>query len=615
MKITTRITLALALVTGLTVAALAYQLSVVEKLQGINKELSLNKLEAGRISLRLLQRVDGVQEFVAKALILGDPDYIVQWGEWEDAVEEDLVLLGALELSAPEEEERLRMEASWHSYREMVAPLRERASTRPDPLAAPAPPSGDSSRISGTSGTSATPATSTNPTAPVTAAPPPQSSASAPPLDEIDILLEDVRASLGTLMGLTDAAVAAHVRTSAEAGNRAQLVSRIATGSTILLASLICILLYLSISGPLRKLTGGTRELSRGNFDHRLEVRGEDELSDLARSFNRMARRLNELEEMKRDFVSHVSHELKGPLAAIHETILVLLDEIPGPVNEKQAHFLRLSHQSSERLSGMISNLLEISALEAGGVSYQVLPHDLDEVARSVLDEYAPVARERKIELSFTSAAESGTLLCDEDRIREVVSNLVGNAIKFSPPESRIRLTLREMDRLPPGVPPRRAQHLRAEPGPFLLLSVEDEGVGISDPHKEGVFEKFHQVKVEGRIHGQGVGLGLSISRRNVEAHAGAIWVEDAPKQGTIFQTLLPRVPSRWKEKAPLGNGNAAAVPDPDASRPADPVAADLSVSPATPVSTTPVSPASPASMLSPASTTDGKAQGGSRTS
>jgi signal transduction histidine kinase len=559
MKITTRITLGLALVTTLTVAALTYQLTVVEKLQGINEELSLTKLEAGRVSLRLLQRVDGVQEFVAKSLILGDADYIEQWEEWEEAVDEDLVQLAALELSGMEHEERSRISELWSDYRTTAAPLRAEAKQAGGREVAESPADVAAGAAGGAAATGSAGGAAPDVGADVAAGPGARLaagggiSAAATSLDAIDQLLETLREHLRDLMTLTDAAVATHVRSSAEAGARAQLVSRIAAGSAVLLGTLICILLYMSISGPLRRLTGGTRELARGRFDHRLEVRGEDELSELARAFNRMARRLNELEEMKRDFVSHVSHELKGPLAAIHETILVLLDEIPGPLNEKQAHFLQLSHQSSERLSGMISNLLEVSRLEAGGAKYQPLPQDLEAIARSVLEEYEPVARERGIALSFATAAGSAALLCDGDRIREVVANLVGNALKFSPPESRVRVRLEELAALPHGIPRRRMAPLRGESPPFLLLSVEDEGVGVADSHKEGIFEKFHQVKVEGRIHGQGVGLGLSISRRNVEAHGGAVWVEDAPERGSIFRTLLPRVPTRWKAQDPWG--------------------------------------------------------------
>jgi signal transduction histidine kinase len=500
MRITTRVATGLFLMAALLIGALAYQLSQVEKLQGINREVSLIKMEAARISVRLLQGLEGVREFAAKSAVLGDPDYFTQLEDWEQAVDEDLGRLARVGLSEREEEVRARMEARWEDYRRVAPSLTE------DPLAF---------------------------------------------LDEVEAILTDLRFETEELISVNEEVVAERAAAAAVAAGEARTVAWIATGSSLALAGLLSLLLYLSISGPLRRLTRGTRELARGRFDHRLAVRGPGELCSLGEDFNHMAEQLGELEGMKQDFISHVSHELKTPLAAIRETIEVLLDGLPGPVTPKQAHLLELSRKSSTRLSSMISNLLEISRLEAGASAYDPRWGDLAEITGAVVEEVGPLAEERRIRLAFHPAAAEAELACDRDRIGDVVANLVGNALKFSPEEREVRVSLSRVDTLPPVLPPGASEVVADERGPFLLLSVEDEGPGVPDEHKERIFEKFHQVTQPERIRGQGVGLGLAIARRVVEAHSGAIWVEDRPDGGAVFRVLLPRVPSRWRHRVP----------------------------------------------------------------
>lgn len=196
----------------------------------------------------------------------------------------------------------------------------------------------------------------------------------------------------------------------------------------------------------------------------------------------------------------------------------------------------------------MIGDLLEASRLEAGGTSYQVGFHDPSEIVRSVLEELQPTAQERDRRLELAEDPAETRLLCDGERIREVVANLLGNALKFSPAGSRVQVGLTECRVAPAGLPESQAAAVSNENGPFLLLSVADEGIGVPDDHKTRIFDKFHQVAGRQRIHGQGVGLGLAISRRIVGAHGGAIWVEDRPGGGSIFFVLLPAKPSRWRD-------------------------------------------------------------------
>jgi two-component system sensor histidine kinase GlrK len=512
-RITTRIATGLFLMAALLIGALTYQLSQVDRLQQVNLELSRTNLEASRISLDLMQGIAGVREFSQKAAL--DPLYLESWNDWERAVEEDLASLAGLSLEGEEARIRGRVEIQWRDYRATARALGQDASRLPEVLA----------------------------------------------------MLDVLRGEVERLVTVNEASVAQRAEASAVAGERARFVARTAAGTSLALAAIASVLIFFSISGPLRHLTRGTRELAAGRFEHRLEIRGPAELAGLARDFNDMAARLNELDDLKRDFVSHVSHELKNPLAAVQETVEILLDELPGPLTQKQRRLLELARRSSSRLSSMIGDLLEVSRLEAGGVHYRVGRHDPSEIVRSVLEEAQPAAEEkdRRLELS---GIPGFSVVCDGERLREVVANLVGNAIKFSPAGTRVEVRLAEARVPPPGVPEWRAGAVSRESAPFLVLTVSDEGIGVPDEHKAKIFEKFHQVAGRQRIQGQGVGLGLAISRRIVEAHGGAIWVEDRTGGGSSFVVLLPAVPSRWRDarleeagELPPGEGDERGTP------------------------------------------------------
>jgi signal transduction histidine kinase len=524
-RITTRIGLGLLLLTGLLLGLVAYQLTVLTEMRDINRELSGVRLEASRTSIRLLQGVEGVREFAAKSLLLGDAGYLEQWEAWEASLETDLAALRLLEMDQEENDFRERALEGWELY-QAEAGQEELRQVREAPL--------------------------------------PLSAFDPEPLDRIEEGLDGMRVGLEGLLASTDRAVTQRAEASSEAAEEARRVAWWGALLGLAFALSIGVALYLSISGPLRRLTRGTRELSRGRFDHRLETTGPQELAHLARDFNEMAERLNELEDMKKDFTSHVSHELKGPLAAIHETVLILLEQIPGPLTAKQEHLLQLSHQSAIRLSGMISNLLEVSRLEAGAFRYQPQRHYLGEIVSAVVEELGPLLEERELRVGGDlEAGEGPAVVCDGDMIRDVAANLVGNAVKFSPRGNTIEVEMQELRRPPDSLPSRWAEPIRASRGPWILLSVADRGSGVPDEHKEGIFEKFHQVRLNQRIHGQGVGLGLAISQQVVEAHEGAIWVEDREGGGSVFQVLLPVLPRRWAElHFPELNGAPAVTPE-----------------------------------------------------
>ena len=234
-------------------------------------------------------------------------------------------------------------------------------------------------------------------------------------------------------------AVDARVAESNNRGAWAQVWSWTAGSIAIVIGGLVSLLLVRTINKSLLQLTQGTRVIAQGNFSHRIPADGRDEFAELARDFNAMSQRLGELDHMKRDFVSHVSHDLKAPLASIRQTAHLLLEEIPGSLNDQQKRLLRFSYNSAERLAAMVGNLLDVSRMEAGSMEYMMAPLDLVSLVRTVAEEFQVQSDEKQISIRIESKADSGVrLACDRDRLVQVIGNLFDNALKFSPCGSEI---------------------------------------------------------------------------------------------------------------------------------------------------------------------------------
>ena len=261
----------------------------------------------------------------------------------------------------------------------------------------------------------------------------------------------------------------------------------------------------------------------------------------LKKENQRLAVRLVEVDQMKKNFISHVSHELKAPLASMQETTHLILERIPGPLTDKQKRLLELNLQSGKRLAQMIGNILDLSRLEAGIVEYDMQSCDLADLIHNVVIELTSESREKSLRLLTDIQREPLLVECDPNRMVQLFTNLLDNAIRFSNKDGSVGVEVRSLPQ-----PPRMPQTARARMGErvkskgFALIRISDSGPGIDDAQKENVFHTFHQVRHGKKSHGESLGLGLAISRAIVEAHGGTIWVEDNPEGGAVFFVLLP---------------------------------------------------------------------------
>ncbi|MEM7028592.1 MAG: ATP-binding protein [Chloroflexota bacterium] len=229
------------------------------------------------------------------------------------------------------------------------------------------------------------------------------------------------------------------------------------------------------------------------------------------------------IEAMKDDLMAMVSHELRTPLFAIRGLIQLLLDK-DQPDEATRLEFLKIIDRESNQLAELVTNLLDSEKLSAGTLELEQEPIQINEVIQRTLDKLQGLAQHQKIELNFTPSTDLPLILGDEPRLEQVLTNLVGNAIKFTPAGGFVLLDVQ----------------LQNE---SLTISVTDTGIGIADSDLNQIFDKFYQATNHRTQNQYGSGLGLHITKRLVEKHNGHLWAESELGQGSTFYVRLPALP------------------------------------------------------------------------
>ena len=351
-------------------------------------------------------------------------------------------------------------------------------------------------------------------------------------------------------------------------------VSALVRKNVALAAVLILLAIGLSFAFAKRMVTPITlmgraaNQIAAGNLSERVQ-RGDnlkDEVGDLVRNFNRMAlrleenreemnllysgleekvrertkeleqanRKLKELDQLKSDFLSTVSHELRTPLTSIKAYAEILLDS-PHLEPGTEGRFLNIIDKETDRMSRLISDLLNLAKIESGTASWMMSNSDLREIVRTSAAVLAPSAAEKGIELRV-DISEPQPVWADADRVQEVITNLIGNGVKFCSHGGHIEVRLERATTSGPD---------SGLPGDYVRVAITDNGPGIQPDERERVFEKFYQGS-KNRSAGSGSGLGLAISREIVLHHKGEIWLDSEPGVGSSFYFTLPlRQPPR----------------------------------------------------------------------
>jgi signal transduction histidine kinase len=305
---------------------------------------------------------------------------------------------------------------------------------------------------------------------------------------------------------------------------------------TLIILSVLVVVVRV-ILGPVLSLQKGAEIIGTGNLKHRIAIEREDEIGALAKSFNYMSSKLRksyssleqkieelkELDKLKDDFLNTTSHELKTPLIPIKSQLQLLLAEDYGDLNKEQKESLEMILRNEERLNKLMTDVLDISRIRSKKL--RLIPKKLSllKIIQNTVEEMKPEAKEKEIDLTI-KLADLPEITADPTRISQVVSNLLNNAIKFTPEKGKVAI---------------EAEKGKKE----VIVKVIDTGVGISPKNLEKLFTPFFQIESGlARKHG-GTGLGLVICEGIVEAHEGKIWAESPGEgKGSTFTFTLPIV-------------------------------------------------------------------------
>ncbi|MFD2615469.1 HAMP domain-containing sensor histidine kinase [Paenibacillus gansuensis] len=287
----------------------------------------------------------------------------------------------------------------------------------------------------------------------------------------------------------------------------------------IILSLFTSLLLARRMIRPVQELTQTARVMARGDFHHRAVKRNDDEIGHLADTMNYMAEEIERNEKLKSDFISSVSHELRTPLTSIKGWSETLMS---GGLEERDELLMGLSviSRESQRLTGLVEDLLDFSKLQSPAARIESEPVDVRRLLSQMAEQYAVERSRRGIRLETSGPEEPLYVSGDADRLRQVLLNLIENAIKFTAEDGLIRVTA------------------EAEGAETVRLQVSDSGAGISPEDLPYVTRKFYK----GDKKRSGSGLGLAISQEIVQLHCGTMELQSRLGEGTVVTVRLPRL-------------------------------------------------------------------------
>ncbi|MBX5491264.1 MAG: HAMP domain-containing histidine kinase [Chloroflexi bacterium] len=311
---------------------------------------------------------------------------------------------------------------------------------------------------------------------------------------------------------------------------RALLVSALAAAA---LAALLSLLLARQLAQPLRELAAGARALAAGNLRQRVRVAGHDEVGELALAFNEMAASLERAETARRNLVADVAHELRTPLTVIEGTVDAMLDGV-YPADPERLESIR---DETRLLAKLVADLRELSLADVGALRLEREPLEPGALVRRAVAAASARAAARGVELSGQVEDDLPLVLADEQRVTQVLANLLDNALRYTPAGGTVTVAASATPSPQPGV--------AGLPG--VCFAVQDTGPGIAPDDLPHIFERFYRADPSRSRRSGGSGLGLAIARGYIEAHGGRIWAESTLGAGTTIRFWLPAsaVPAR----------------------------------------------------------------------
>lgn len=288
----------------------------------------------------------------------------------------------------------------------------------------------------------------------------------------------------------------------------------------VLLAALIAVYFISDrVTTPLREISNAAKSFANGKFDVRIPVRGNDEVAELAETFNNMAESLNNYDNMRNRFMSDVSHDLRSPMTSIAGFIDGIIDGVIPP--DQHEYYLKVVSNEVHRLSRLVSSLLDLSRIQAGDRKFTMTKFDVCETAKRILISFEQQIDAKHLEVEFDAQDERMYVNADSDAIYQVLYNLCHNAVKFSNEGGLLKISIKRIK------------------GKKILLEVYNDGQGVSKEDIQYVFERFYKSDKSRGLDKTGAGLGLFISKTIIEAHEEKIWVESEYGKNCSFKFTL----------------------------------------------------------------------------
>jgi signal transduction histidine kinase len=301
------------------------------------------------------------------------------------------------------------------------------------------------------------------------------------------------------------------------------LVVLIIVLSMVIVSMLIAFLVARIFSRPLEELRTGIEQIAIQNFDVKINHKPNDEIGELASAFEQMAQRLKQNDKYKTEMLGQFTHEMKSPLVAINQALELLENTVGSELTKDQRRLLTILYGNSETLANLITNILHSATYDGENMPLDLQNEDIIKVFTNTIMKLAPTVKDKNIQVDLNFSSEKIQCDFDIDRMEEVFYNLVSNAIKFSPVDSSLKVTILERDSL-------------------VYFKLKDQGIGIPTQEIPYIFERMYRASNSSKISVKGTGLGLYITSQIIQAHGGQIKVRSKESEGSEFIVTLPKV-------------------------------------------------------------------------
>jgi len=292
--------------------------------------------------------------------------------------------------------------------------------------------------------------------------------------------------------------------------------------SMVVVSMLIAFLVARIFSRPLEELRKGLDQIAIQNFDINISHKPNDEIGELAAAFEQMAQRLKQNEKYKTEMLGQFTHEMKSPLVAINHALELLEYKIGSEITKDQRNLLKILNGNSETLANLITNILHSATYNAENMPLDLQEENIIKIFTNTIMKLAPTIQDKNIHVDLNFSSECIECNIDKDRLEEVFYNLVSNAVKFSPVNSTLKVSLLERDSV-------------------VYFKLKDQGIGIPQQEIPYIFEKMYRASNSAKISVKGTGLGLYITSQIVQAHGGQIKVKSKENEGSEFIITLPK--------------------------------------------------------------------------